>query len=234
MRPPRRPVPSQESVRLLCSSLQMIEAQDLTKDYGGKRAVDGLTFEVRPGIVTGFLGPNGSGKSTTMRLVLGLDRPTAGDVTVNGKAYREHRAPIHEVGALLEARAVHTGRSARNHLLAIAQTHGIGRGRVDELIHLVGLDDVASKRAGKYSLGMGQRLGIATALLGDPQTVMLDEPVNGLDPGRNSVDSQPATRVRGGRPHGFRVIAPDERDVADRRSPDRDRARQVDRGHEHR
>jgi ABC-2 type transport system ATP-binding protein len=160
----------------------MIQAQNLTKDYDGKRAVDGLTFEVRPGIVTGFLGPNGSGKSTTMRLVLGLDRPTAGGVKVNGKAYREHHAPIHEVGALLEARAVHTGRSARNHLLAIAQTHGIGRSRVDELIQLVGLEDVANKRAGKYSLGMGQRLGIATALLGDPQTVMLDEPVNGLDP----------------------------------------------------
>jgi ABC-2 type transport system ATP-binding protein len=160
----------------------VIEARGLTKDYGDKRAVDGLSFEVRPGIVTGFLGPNGSGKSTTMRLVLGLDRPTAGSVTVNGKPYREHAAPIHEVGALLEARSVHTGRSARNHLLAIAQTHGIGRGRVDELIDLVGLHDVAKKRAGKYSLGMGQRLGIATALLGDPQTVMLDEPVNGLDP----------------------------------------------------
>jgi ABC-2 type transport system ATP-binding protein len=160
----------------------VIEARDLTKDYGEKRAVDGLTFSVKPGVVTGFLGPNGSGKSTTMRLVLGLDRPTRGSVVVNGKPYREHAAPIHEVGALLEARSVHTGRSARNHLLAIAQTHGIGRGRVDELIDLVGLHDVAKKRAGKYSLGMGQRLGIATALLGDPQTVMLDEPVNGLDP----------------------------------------------------
>ena len=160
----------------------MIEAQGLTKYYGDQRAVDDLSFTVRPGIVTGFLGPNGSGKSTTMRLILELDAPSAGDVTVNGKHYRDHAAPLHEVGALLEARSVHTGRSAYNHLLALAQTHGIGRGRVDELIDLVGLHDVAKKRAGKFSLGMGQRLGIAAALLGDPSTVMLDEPVNGLDP----------------------------------------------------
>jgi ABC-2 type transport system ATP-binding protein len=160
----------------------LIEAQGLTKDYGDKRAVDGLTFTVQPGIVTGFLGPNGSGKSTTMRLILGLDAPNAGDVTVNGKHYRDHIAPLHEVGALLEARSVHTGRSAFNHLLALAQTHGIPRKRVDELIDLVGLRDVAKKRAGQFSLGMGQRLGIAAALLGDPHTVMLDEPVNGLDP----------------------------------------------------
>ena len=160
----------------------MIEAQGLTKYYGDQRAVDDLSFTVRPGIVTGFLGPNGSGKSTTMRLILELDAPSAGDVTVNGKHYRDHAAPLHEVGALLEARSVHTGRSAYNHLLALAQTHGIGRRRVDELIDLVGLHDVAKKRAGKFSLGMGQRLGIAAALLGDPSTVMLDEPVNGLDP----------------------------------------------------
>ena len=160
----------------------MIEAEHLTKDYGDKRAVDDLSFSIRPGIVTGFLGPNGSGKSTTMRLILGLDRPTSGRVTVNGKLYRDHRAPLHEVGALLEARSIHTGRSAFNHLLALAQTHGISRQRVDELIDLVGLHEVARKRAGKFSLGMGQRLGIATALLGDPHTVMLDEPVNGLDP----------------------------------------------------
>jgi ABC-2 type transport system ATP-binding protein len=160
----------------------VIEARDLTKDYGEKRAVDELSFSVRPGIVTGFLGPNGSGKSTTMRLILGLDAPTRGDVTVNGKHYREHAAPLHEVGELLEARSVHTGRSAYNHLLALAHTHGISRRRVDELIDLVGLHDVARKRAGKFSLGMGQRLGIAAALLGDPSTVMLDEPVNGLDP----------------------------------------------------
>jgi len=160
----------------------VIEASGLAKQYGEKRAVDGLSFTVRPGVVTGFLGPNGSGKSTTMRLILGLDAPNAGDVTVNGKHYREHAAPLHEVGALLEARSVHTGRSAYSHLLALARTHGIPRGRVEELIDLVGLRDVAKKRAGKFSLGMGQRLGIAAALLGDPATVMLDEPVNGLDP----------------------------------------------------
>jgi ABC-2 type transport system ATP-binding protein len=160
----------------------MIEAHALTKDYGAKRAVDDLSFTVRPGIVTGFLGPNGSGKSTTMRLALGLDRPTAGTITVNGKPYREHPAPLHEVGALLESRSVHTGRSGYNHLLALAQTHGIPRRRVDELVELVGLREVARKRAGQFSLGMGQRLGIAAALLGDPQTFLLDEPVNGLDP----------------------------------------------------
>jgi ABC-2 type transport system ATP-binding protein len=160
----------------------VIEARELTKDYGEKRAVDGLSFTVRPGIVTGFLGPNGSGKSTTMRLILGLDAPTDGDVTVNGKHYRDHPAPLHEVGALLEARSVHTGRSAYNHLLALAQTHGIPRSRVSELIDLVGLHEVARKRSGQFSLGMGQRLGIAQALLGDPKTIMLDEPVNGLDP----------------------------------------------------
>ena len=160
----------------------MIEAEALTKDYGDKRAVDGLTFSVKPGTVTGFLGPNGSGKSTTMRLILGLDRATSGDVKVNGKHYRDHKAPLHEVGALLEARSVHTGRSAYYHLLSLAQTHGIGRKRVDELIDLVGLHDVARKRAGKFSLGMGQRLGIAAALLGDPEVLLFDEPVNGLDP----------------------------------------------------
>ncbi len=160
----------------------MIEAHSLTKDYGPKRAVDELTFTVRPGMVTGFLGPNGSGKSTTMRLILGLDAPTAGGVTVDGKSYREHRAPLFDVGALLEARSVHTGRSAYHHLLALAQTHGIPKQRVLELIDMVGLHDVAWKRAGQFSLGMGQRLGIATALLGDPGTLLLDEPVNGLDP----------------------------------------------------
>src|SRR5258706_8571632 len=141
-----------------------------------------ITFRVQPGVVTGFLGPNGSGKSTTMRLILGLDAPTKGETTVNGKRYRDHAAPLHEVGALLEARSVHTGRSAYNHLLALAQTHGIPRSRVTELINLVGLHEVAGKRAGTFSLGMGQRLGIAAALLGDPSTLILDEPVNGLDP----------------------------------------------------
>jgi ABC-2 type transport system ATP-binding protein len=160
----------------------MIEARNLTKRYGETTAVNDLTFTVKPGIVTGFLGPNGSGKSTTMRLILGLDAPSAGEVTVNGKRYAELAAPLHEVGTLLEARSVHTGRSAYNHLLAQAQTHGIPRSRVDELIELVGLGSVAKKRAGQFSLGMGQRLGIASALLGDPEVVMLDEPVNGLDP----------------------------------------------------
>ncbi len=160
----------------------MIEASNLTKDYGDKRAVDGLSFTVQPGVVTGFLGPNGSGKSTTMRLILGLDAPNGGDVTVNGRHYREHTAPLHEVGALLEARSVHTGRSAYNHLLALAQTHGVPKSRVNEMIDLVGLHEVARKRSGQFSLGMGQRLGIAAALIGDPKTVLLDEPVNGLDP----------------------------------------------------
>jgi ABC-2 type transport system ATP-binding protein len=160
----------------------VIEARNLTKRYGEKTAVSDLSFTVKPGIVTGFLGPNGSGKSTTMRLILGLDAPDAGSVTVNGKHYGDYTAPLHEVGALLEARSIHTGRSAYNHLRALAQTHSIPRSRVDELIDLVGLHEVAGKRAGQFSLGMGQRLGIAAALIGDPDVVILDEPVNGLDP----------------------------------------------------
>jgi ABC-2 type transport system ATP-binding protein len=160
----------------------MIEAQNITKRYGEKVAVDDLSFTVKPGIVTGFLGPNGAGKSTAMRLIIGLDAPTSGRVTVNGKLYRDHAAPLHEVGTMLEARAIHTGRSAYNHLLALAQTHGIPGTRVDEVIDLVGLQEVARKRVGSFSLGMGQRLGIASALLGDPETLILDEPVNGLDP----------------------------------------------------
>jgi ABC-2 type transport system ATP-binding protein len=160
----------------------MIEARGLTKRYGDKVAVDDLTFTVQPGLVTGFLGPNGAGKSTTMRMILGLDAPTRGSVTVNGKPYREHAAPLREVGALLEARSVHPGRRAYHHLLALAQTCGIRRARVDEVIDAVGLRQVARRRAGGFSLGMGQRLGIATALLGDPRTIILDEPVNGLDP----------------------------------------------------
>jgi ABC-2 type transport system ATP-binding protein len=160
----------------------MIEIEHVTKRYGDKVAVDDLTFSVKPGIVTGFLGPNGAGKSTTMRVILGLDRPTAGTATINGKPYHDLPAPLHEVGALLEARAIHTGRSAYNHLVAMAQTHGIGRKRVQEVIEIVGLSDVARKRAGGFSMGMGQRLGIAAALLGDPATLILDEPANGLDP----------------------------------------------------
>lgn len=160
----------------------MIEAHGLTKRYGDKLAVDALTFTVRPGIVTGFLGPNGAGKSTTMRLILGLDAPTSGWVTVNGKPYAEHAQPLRAVGALLEARAVHTSRSAYQHLRALAATHGIANSRVEEVIDLVGLQEVARKRVGGFSLGMGQRLGIASALLADPSALILDEPVNGLDP----------------------------------------------------
>lgn len=160
----------------------MIEAVGLTKRYGDKVAVDDLTFTVRPGMVTGFLGPNGAGKSTTMRLILGLDSPTSGSVTVDGLPYAEHPMPLKVVGALLEARAVHTSRSAYNHLKALAATHGISDSRVAEVIDLVGLHEVARKRAGGFSLGMGQRLGIASALLADPSTLILDEPVNGLDP----------------------------------------------------
>ncbi len=160
----------------------MIEVSHVTKRYGEKVAVDDLTFTVAPGIVTGFLGPNGAGKSTTMRVILGLDAPSAGDVRVNGKAYRDLPAPLHVVGAMLEARAIHTGRSAYHHLLAMAATHGIPKSRVNEVIEIVGLADVARKRVGAFSLGMGQRLGIASALLGDPEVLILDEPANGLDP----------------------------------------------------
>ncbi|WP_157001268.1 ABC transporter ATP-binding protein [Agromyces laixinhei] len=160
----------------------MITAEGLVKRYGAKTAVNNISFTVRPGQVTGFLGPNGAGKSTTMRMIVGLDRPSAGSVIVNGKPYASHRAPLHEVGALLDAKAVHTGRTAYNHLLAMAATHGIGASRVREVIELTGLESVARKRVGGFSLGMGQRLGIAAAMLGDPATLILDEPVNGLDP----------------------------------------------------
>ncbi len=160
----------------------MIEIDGLTKRYGDKAAVDGLSFVVEPGVVTGFLGPNGAGKSTTMRLIAGLDRPTSGTVRVNGKHYPRAAAPMSELGILLDARSVHPGLSARNNLLALARTAGIGRHRVDEVIELAGLAEVAGTRAGGFSLGMGQRLGVAAALLGQPRTVVLDEPVNGLDP----------------------------------------------------
>ncbi len=160
----------------------MIEVDDLSKRYGEKLAVDSLTFAVRPGVVTGFLGPNGAGKSTTMRMILGLDLPSSGRVGINGRPYSQHKAPLHEIGALLEAKAIHPGRSAYYHLLALAASNGIGKRRVLEVIDMVGLAEVAHKRAGGFSLGMGQRLGIASALLGDPRIVMLDEPVNGLDP----------------------------------------------------
>lgn len=160
----------------------MIDVADLTKKYGSTVAVDSLSFSVRPGVVTGFLGPNGAGKSTTMRCILGLDRPTGGKTRVNGRPYKSTKSPMSEVGALLETKAIHPGRSARNHLRALAATHGISKKRVDEVIEMVGLETVARKRAGGFSLGMTQRLGLAAALLGDPQTLILDEPINGLDP----------------------------------------------------
>ena len=160
----------------------MIEVRGLRKRYGGTVAVDGLSFDVRPGMVTGFLGPNGSGKSTTMRLILGLDTPDAGQARIDGRRYRELRWPLREVGALLEARAFHPGRSARAHLRALAASNGLPKSRVEEVLGVVGLGDAAGRRAGTFSLGMGQRLGIAAALLGDPEVLLLDEPVNGLDP----------------------------------------------------
>ncbi|MGP0222220.1 MULTISPECIES: ABC transporter ATP-binding protein [unclassified Paenarthrobacter] len=160
----------------------MIEAKGLTKVYGEKTAVGGVSFTVQAGRVTGFLGPNGAGKSTTMRMIMGLDTPTSGSVTVNGEPFARHKAPLREIGALLDAKAVHTSRTAHNHLLAMAATHSIPKARVREVIEMTGLGDVARKKVKGFSLGMGQRLGIAAALLGDPQTIILDEPVNGLDP----------------------------------------------------
>ncbi|MBI9001348.1 ABC transporter ATP-binding protein [Corynebacterium sp. CCM 9185] len=160
----------------------MIEVSGLTKKYRQVRAVDDLTFSVNPGVVTGFLGPNGAGKSTTMRMILGLDKPTAGTATINGVPYRKLKNPLREVGALLDAKATHPNRSAANHLKWIAKSNGIPKNRVDEVLGLVGLSDVAGKKTGGFSLGMGQRLGLATALLGDPGVLLLDEPINGLDP----------------------------------------------------
>lgn len=160
----------------------MIEATNLTKRYGAKTAVNDISFSLQPGQVIGFLGPNGAGKSTTMRMLMGLDRPTSGSITVMGKPYAEHRNPLSVAGALLDAKGVHPGRSARSHLRALAATHGISDTRVNKVLELTGIESVAHKRIGGFSLGMGQRLGIATALLGDPQVLVLDEPVNGLDP----------------------------------------------------
>ncbi|MEY2565649.1 MAG: type transport system ATP-binding protein [Actinomycetota bacterium] len=160
----------------------MIEARGLTRRYGSTLAVDDLSFEVKSGRVTGFLGPNGAGKSTTLRMIMGLDKPTAGSVTIDGHAYASIRRPLFEVGAMLEAAAIHDGRSAYNHLLCIAQSNGIGRRRVAEVLDIVGLSKVGKRRAGLFSMGMSQRLGIGVALLGDPELVILDEPVNGLDP----------------------------------------------------
>ncbi|WP_331769207.1 ABC transporter ATP-binding protein (plasmid) [Embleya sp. NBC_00888] len=160
----------------------MLTLNGLTKKYGAKTVVDALTLDVVPGMVTGFLGPNGSGKSTTMRMILGLDHPTSGTALIDGKPYTELAYPLREIGALLDAKAVHPRRSAYRHLLAMARSHGMGARRVDEVLDIVGLADVADKRTGSFSLGMGQRLGIAGAILGDPEVLLLDEPVNGLDP----------------------------------------------------
>jgi ABC-2 type transport system ATP-binding protein len=202
----------------------MIEIENLSKRYGEKLAVDGLSFVVQPGIVTGFLGPNGAGKSTTMRMIAGLDEPTAGRVVVNGRRYLSARAPMAELGVLLEAKAVHTGRSARNHLLALAQTNGISRPRVDEVIDLVGLRNVAGTRVGGFSLGMGQRLGVASALLGNPKTVVLDEPGQRPGPGGCALDAHHAREPGRRRAHGIRVVSPDERNGANRHPVGRDRA----------
>jgi len=160
----------------------MIKVDHLSKSYGKTLAVDDLSFEVKTGVITGFLGPNGSGKSTTMRVIMGLDHPTKGGATINGKRFNSIKWPLREVGALLEAKAIHPGRSARNHLIALAQTNSIPKARVDEVLELVGLSQVANRKAGKFSLGMSQRLGIASALLGDPEVLLFDEPINGLDP----------------------------------------------------
>ncbi|GAA1765046.1 ABC transporter ATP-binding protein [Agromyces humatus] len=160
----------------------MIEVEHLTKRFGATTAVDDLSFTVRPGTVTGFLGPNGAGKSTAMRAIAGLVRPTSGTTRVNGRPIADHAAPLTEVGTLLGPGAVHPGRTARAHLRALAATHGFGRARVDEVLHLTGMEGVAKRRVGSYSMGMAQRLGLAAALLGDPQTIVLDEPINGLDP----------------------------------------------------
>ena len=160
----------------------MIEVAHLTKRFGETTAVDDLSFTVRPGTVTGFLGPNGAGKSTAMRAIAGLIRPTSGTTRVNGRPIAEHAAPLTEIGALLGAGTMQPGRTARSHLLALAATHGIGRSRVQEVLELTGIQAAAGRRVGTFSMGMGQRLGLAAALLGDPQTIMLDEPINGLDP----------------------------------------------------
>ena len=194
----------------------MITARGLTKHYGRTVAVRDLSFTVRPGVVTGFLGPNGAGKSTTMRMLIGLDRPDAGQALVNGQPYRELRRPLREVGAMLEAKSFHPGRSARAHLRALAASNDIPDRRVEEVLGLVGLEAVGGRRAGKFSLGMAQRLGIAVALLGDPAIVILDEPVNGLDPEGIRWVREAAEVPGRRRPHGTHLQPPDQRGRADR------------------
>ena len=207
----------------------MIVTHGLTKRFGKTRAVDDLSFSVTPGVVTGFLGPNGSGKSTTMRMIMGLDRPDAGQATVRGVPYAELRWPLREVGALLDARAFHPGRSARNHLTALAQTNDIPLRRVDDVIELVGLTSVADTRAGKFSLGMGQRLGIASALLGDPGVLLFDEPVNGLDPEGIRWVRHLLRDLAARGAHRLRLEPPHQRNGPDRRPAGGDRPGQADR-----
>ena len=212
----------------------MIEVENLSKRYGTKLAVDGLSFVVQPGMVTGFLGPNGAGKSTTMRMIAGLDKPTSGRVTVNGGDYRSAAAPMAELGVLLEAKAVHTGRSARNHLLALAQTNGISRRRVDQVIDIVGLQQVAGKRVGGFSLGMGQRLGVASALLGQPADRRARRTGQRPGPRRGALDAHHAQRPRRRRAHRVRVLASDERNGPNRNPSGGRRPGPADRRHHRR
>ena len=201
----------------------MIEARGLVKRYRSTLAVDNLSFDVRPGTVTGFLGPNGAGKSTTMRMIMGLDRPDAGQVRIGGKSYGHLRWPLREVGALLEAKAFHPGRTARAHLAALAASNAIGRRRVDEVLAITGIEKAADRRAGKFSLGMSQRLGIAAALLGDPGVLLLDEPVNGLDPEGIRWIRNLLKKPRRPGPDGAGLQPPDQRDRAHRGRAHRDR-----------
>ena len=212
----------------------MIEARGLTKRYGDTVAVDGLTFDIRPGVVTGFLGPNGAGKSTTMRMILGLDRPTSGSVHVGGRRYRDLGAPMHEVGALLDAGAVHGKRSARNHLRWLADAGGLPRRRVEEVLDEVGLSDVAGRRVGGFSLGMSQRLGIAVGAAGRPRDAAVRRADERPRPRGHPLDPDAAAALRRRGPHGHRLEPPHARDGGDRRPRARDRARPADRRHQHR
>ncbi len=212
----------------------MIATHGLTKRYGRTLAVDDLSFTVTPGVVTGFLGPNGSGKSTTMRMIVGLDVPDAGTATVNGSPYAELRWPLREVGTLLDAKAFHPGRTARNHLRWLARTNDIDDRRVDEVLDLVGLTSVANRRAGKFSLGMGQRLGVASALLGDPGVLLFDEPVNGLDPEGIRWIRHLLRDLAARRPHRARLEPSDQRDGAHGAAARRHRPGHPDRGDQRR
>ena len=212
----------------------MIKVHNLTKHFGQKVAVNDLSFEVQPGVVTGFLGPNGAGKTTTLRMLLGLTHPDKGTATINGVPYQQLQAPMREVGAILDAKAYHPGRKARDHLLVLAEAGAIPSKRVDEVLDLVGLNDVADKRAGSFSLGMAQRLGIATALLGDPAVLLFDEPVNGLDPEGIRLGPRADAIARRPGAHRLRVQPPHVGDVAHRLARDRDRQGPPDRRLHHR